>query len=32
LFLIFCRFLPVIAVAEVKNVLEKGAARGGETQ
>jgi molybdopterin-containing oxidoreductase family membrane subunit len=31
-FLIFCRFLPVIAVAEVKGVLEKGTARGGETQ
>jgi molybdopterin-containing oxidoreductase family membrane subunit len=30
-FLIFCRFLPVIAVAEVKAVLEKAPARGGET-
>jgi molybdopterin-containing oxidoreductase family membrane subunit len=29
-FLIFCRFLPVIAIAEVKGVLEKGPTPGGE--
>jgi molybdopterin-containing oxidoreductase family membrane subunit len=29
-FLIFCRFLPVIAMAEVKGVLEKGPASAGE--
>jgi molybdopterin-containing oxidoreductase family membrane subunit len=30
-FLIFCRFLPVIAIAEVKGVLQKGPTPGGET-
>lgn len=30
-FLIFCRFLPVIAMAEVKGVLEPGQRNGGET-
>jgi molybdopterin-containing oxidoreductase family membrane subunit len=29
-FLLFCRFLPVIAMAEVKGVLEKGIADHGE--
>jgi molybdopterin-containing oxidoreductase family membrane subunit len=31
-FLVFCRFLPVIAIAEVKGVLEKGPTDGGETR
>jgi Ni/Fe-hydrogenase subunit HybB-like protein len=30
LFLLFCRFLPVIAVAEVKGVLKSGWPRGGQ--
>jgi molybdopterin-containing oxidoreductase family membrane subunit len=30
-FLLFCRVLPVIAMAEVKGVLEKGAQGGGKT-
>ncbi len=31
-FLLFCRFLPVIAMAEVKGVLEPGPTHAGETQ
>jgi molybdopterin-containing oxidoreductase family membrane subunit len=31
-FLLFCRFLPVIAMAEVKGVLEKGYSNHGEAR